>query len=435
MMRSMFAGVTGLRSHQVAMDVIGNNIANVNTVGFKGGRVIFQDVFSQTLRSASGPQLERGGTNAMQVGLGMTMASIDVLHTPGSMQFTGRDTDMSVEGDGFFILREGGINTFTRAGNFGLDSTGYLVSPTGARVQGWMAHSDGTFGPRDQNSIGDVRIPAGEAVLAEATSRIVLARNLDAGAPVGTMHATSVDAFDSLGRQHSIKVVLVKDDAGVWSWGVPDPDDPDAYLGSGPTEGPYAAAPPSSLPGSAGVLLFEPDGTLTDDDDIADNSVTGTVTIPLDDTDDLVITLDFTALTQSAAPEGSTVIVSDRNGMAMGTLESYAVDSAGVISGVYSNGLRRPLAQVALAVFTNRGGLMRTGANSFIDSNNSGLPEIGAPGTGARGRVAPSNLEMSNVDLSQEFTSMITTQRGFQANSRVITTSDEMLQELVNIKR
>ncbi|HPZ85821.1 MAG: flagellar hook protein FlgE [Bacillota bacterium] len=406
MMRSLFSAVSGLRVHQTRMDVIGNNIANVNTPGYKSSRVTFQELFSQTLRGAGSPTgtsaSERGGTNPMQVGLGVSIASIDTIHTPGNLQPTSRPTDLAIEGEGFFVVQDGETLAYTRVGNFSLDALGVLVDPEGRKVLGWTADEDGsisTSGP-----LGALRIPFGDWIDAQPTSRVEWIKNLDAEATVGFSKTTSVTVYDSLGRAHSIQVNFEKTGSNTWEWKALLPD------GTEPS----------------GTITFDTEGRVVD---VSENQFSFTP----EGADSVVITMDFTKLTQVAGP--TTVEAGVTDGWPGGSLESFSFDSNGVITGFYSNGRIRVLGQIAVAGFANPSGLIKTGKNLYIQSNNSGRPEIGAAGTGGRGTIAPSSLEMSNVDLAEEFTQMIITQRGFQANSRVITVSDELLQELVNLKR
>ncbi len=406
MMRSLFAGVSGLRTEQVAMDVIGNNIANVNTVGFKSSRVTFRELFSQTLRGASEPTTDRGGTNPQQVGLGTALGNIDVLFTQGNLQTTGKDTDLAIQGGGFFVVKAGQNTYYTRAGAFGLDAQGYLIDPgTGYRVQGWTANG-GVFPTKDEKNLTDLQIPVGQPVQAQPTANMQYSYNLDASAATGTTYTTKRDVYDSLGTSHTVEITFTKTGNNAWSW--------------------TASVDGTSGAGS-GSITFDSTGKIT-------GGQTGTVTATLTNgANPLNVTVDFSAITQFAGP--TTVEATYRDGFPMGTLQQFTIDQSGVITGVYSNGYSQPLGQVAVALFSNPSGLLKAGDNMYSSSNNSGLEQIGEPGTGGRGAVAPGTLEMSNVDLAQEFIEMITTQRGFQANSRVITTSDEMLQELANIKR
>lgn len=392
------------------MDVIGNNIANVNTPGFKSSRVTFQEVFSQTLRGASSPsgqsQTERGGTNPMQVGLGVSIGSIDTIHTPGNLQPTSRPTDLAIEGNGFFVVRDGQTMAYTRVGNFSLDADGILVDSEGRKVMGWAADADGNLpANRGATNLEPLQVEIGEEMTAQPTTQMEWIKNLDAEAEVGFVKTASITVYDSLGKAHSIQVDFEKTGTNTWTW--------QASLPDGSTTGP-------------GTITFNTDGRLDSVD--ADE-----FSFDPDGADTVTVTMDFSRLTQVAG--SSTVESGPTDGWPAGTLESFSFDANGVITGFYSNGRIQILGQVAVAHFRNPSGLIKTGKNLYIESNNSGTADPGTAGTGGRGTIAPSALEMSSVDLAEEFTQMIITQRGFQANSRVITVSDEILQELVNLKR
>ena len=282
MLRSLFAGISGLRVNQTMLDVTGNNIANANTTGFKSSTTVFSDTLSQMLTAASGGNTERGGTNPIQIGLGVQLAATMANFGQGSAQLTGRPTDVMLQGDGFFVLRDGAENVYTRAGAFTFDQTGVLVAPSGIRVQGY--------------------------------------------------------ALDAAGL---------------------------------PTGGPV---------------------------DVDLNMINATL------------------------PAGV-------------NLTSYSIGADGKVRGVFSDGVQRDICQLAVADFTNPMGLEKIGDTAFRESANSGAVQLGVAGQGQRGQIMAGALEMSNVDLSAEFTNLILAQRGFQASSRVITTSDQVLEELVNIKR
>lgn len=413
MMRSLFSAVSGLRAHQMRMDVIGNNIANVNTPAFKSSRVTFFEVFSQTLRGGSAPSdvsmSARGGMNPMQVGLGVSVGAIDTNYAPGSLQPTSRSTDMAIEGNGFFVLQDGSSRVFTRLGAFDTDGDGVLVDVEGRKVLGWMADANGVLpADRSESKLSPIKIAIGSNMPAQATTIVNWGKNLDSRSAVGTTKTLPVTVFDSQGNSHAVTVVFEKTGINQWSW---------TAMWSGGLAG-------------QGTLTFKTDGTL---DSASGTSGAPTITLSPPGVDTLNITFDFSQMTQVAGP--STADVASMDGSPSGTLESFSVDASGVISGFYSNGRTRPLAQIALAIFHNPSGLHKIGKSLFVQSNNSGQPEIGEPGTSGRGTIAPSSLEMSNVDLAEEFTQMIVTQRGFQANSRVISVSDELLQELVNLKR
>ncbi|MFO7246050.1 MAG: flagellar hook-basal body complex protein, partial [Bacillota bacterium] len=278
MMRSMFSGVSGLRNHQTRMDVIGNNIANVNTVGFKASRVTFRQMFSQTLQGASRPTNDRGGTNPMQVGLGMRLGSITPTFTPGNVQTTGSETDLALAGNGFFILRDGNRLIYTRAGNFIIDGEGYLVdAANGLRVQGWMA-SSGVLPTPGAGNLRDIRIRLGEAIPARATTRVELADNLDAAAQEGDEVRLTLDLWDSLGRPRSVELVFTRTAENQWNWA--------AYYDG------------TQLDNGAGVISFGADGSLVD-------VSPGSFTIPADQLDGasaMTVNLNFSGLTQYAAP-------------------------------------------------------------------------------------------------------------------------------------
>jgi flagellar hook protein FlgE len=436
MMRSMFAGVVGLRSHQFRMDVIGNNVANINTTGFKGSRVTFQDIFSQTIRGASGPTGDFGGTNAQQIGLGVGIATVDLVTTPGSLQLTGRDTDMAIEGNGLFILRAGGQLFYSRAGAFDRDAQGFLVNPaSGLRVQGWMARPDGTFDIKDQSTLTDLRIPVGDVIQPQATANILFGNSLNALTPNDSVHTTAVQVFDTLGRMHLIKMKFQKVDFNTWDIGVLDPtgNGVDEYLDIVQEEGDLGLGDTFGSGKTATIKFLE---TGLPDLDAMPMEFQFIFTPP-DFANDQTVTVDLFTVSQPALPGSteSTAAAVDRDGYPMGALDGFTVDQTGTISGIYSNGIRKNIGQVALSIFANPGGLVKAANNLYVSSNNSGLAQVGEALSGGRGRVSPANLEMSNVDISAEFTNLIVTQRGFQANSRVITASDEMLQDLVNLKR
>ncbi|MGB9813189.1 MAG: flagellar hook protein FlgE [Thermovenabulum sp.] len=411
MMRSMFAGVTGLRNHQIKMDVIGNNIANVNTIGYKKSRVTFQEALAQTIRGASAPQNARGGTNPMQVGLGMNIGAIDTIHTPSSLETTGNMTDLAIEGDGFFIVTDGQERYYTRAGNFGFDEEGNLVNTsTGYKVMGWQNAQSKT-----PQNISTITIKKGMMMPAKATSKVSFAKNLNAADTDGASYVIPFKIYDSLGNTHNLTITFTKNGTGSNAWDYTIDKDPnDNNL---------------TISNNTGTLQFTSSGGI----DLQTSSINNPVSINVTGADNINITLDFTNVTQYA--KETTVDLSYQDGYAAGTLLGIAIDSSGVITGVFDNGINQELAQIALCNFDNPSGLMKAGKNMYRESANSGVPQIGLAGTGGRGTISPGSLEMSNVDLAEEFTQMIITQRGFQANSRIITASDEMLQDLVNLKR
>lgn len=687
MMRSLFSGVSGLKNHQIRMDVVGNNISNVNTVGYKRSRVAFQEMMLQTIRGAGAPQTGRGGTNPAQIGLGVNTGTIDAIFTQGSLQSTGRVTDLAIQGDGFFILADGTDNYYTRAGNFDLDRDGNLIDKgSGMKVMGWVADSAGNI--NTSIPIGSINVPIGRTYPPTSTTTINYGGNLNAAATVGTQHQTTMDVYDSQGNVHRIittyaptesppgtkvpnswsytvsldssdtliqnylatyypnfstmstttqnqvlaqasqvfmggyasasgvgrvsgagvlvkaetagsagnnlsvttstsrgsstaiaspttvrvngnaaTVHLAKNTAGTvtatlddvvtainaggnayltgtgmganpsgitfeartagtggnaYSITLVDPgavgalsvtavgnaitvnlahngavvtstlqqvidainntaasnalvfaslDDPavgaqvaaaqavtnlangtdpgsmliGASLDAGATGSNLAEAEPSTLQlanGSAsnqtGSVVFTASGLV---DEAATRTANGATSPNLTNTfmfqpagTNWVQTVpDIKDLTQYTA--AFTAQARRQNGNPSGTLQSINVSKTGTVSGVFSNGFTMDLGMIGLAIFNNPAGLLRMGDNLSKVSSNSGSPMTGSAETGGRGTIVPGALEMSNVDLAQEFTDMIVTQRGFQANTRIITTSDEMLQELASLKR
>jgi flagellar hook protein FlgE len=412
--RSLFTAVTGLRNHQVKMDVLGNNIANVNTTAFKSGRVRFQDILSQNIRGASAPQPGRGGTNPAQVGLGMSIGAIDTIHTQGSMQSTGRATDLAIQGNGFFVMSDGPNRLYTRDGSFSLGADGDLVnSASGLKPLGWTADAAGVI--NTAAPLGTLNIPFGQRVTTRATANLILGGNLDAAAATGASGAylTEVLVYDSLGGLHTLEITFTKQASPdrTWRW--------EAFRI-------VPGTPPTRTSVGSGELTFDTFGNMT-------ASTGGPIAFTPTGAEALSITPDFSGLTQVVGP--SSALVRFQDGFPVGELDTFTIGKTGIISGVFTNGLVRDLGQLALAAFPNSEGLLKAAANMYQVSSNSGLPRVGVAGQEGRGIIETGTLEMSNVDLATEFTEMITTSRAFQANSRVITSSDELLQEVVNLKR
>ncbi|MEW5813898.1 MAG: flagellar hook protein FlgE [Spirochaetota bacterium] len=462
MMRSLYAGVSGLQNHQVRMDVIGNNISNVNTTGFKKGRVTFQDMISQTMAGAARPTDEIGGVNPQQVGLGMTISAIDTIHTQGSLQTTGKMTDLAVQGNGFFVLKSGQKEFYTRAGAFGLDENGTLVNPAnGMRVQGWMAQTvEGTTVINNSAAFEDLIIPIGSKDPASATSVVEIACNLDKRTAVlpptptpaqileGTW-STSFEIYDSFGDVHTLTLNFTRSPDAQNRWQaqvVVDPASPVPtntlvevgaannttntfeidFSNLGILEGLRDAQGDVQNQGRLQVqVAFD---ILNAQAPAGGPPVRQTFNLNLGEAGSVV-----NSVTQFA--EKSSTKVYRQNGYPMGYLENFKIDQSGIITGVYSNGTNRLLGQIALGTFVNPEGLEKGGENTYVISNNSGEANIGPSGVGGKGKFIAGALEMSNVDLAEQFTDMIVTQRGFQANSKTIQTADQMLQELLTLKR
>ena len=639
MLRSLMTGVSGVRGHQTLLDVVGNNIANVNTVGFKKSTVTFQDLLYQTSRGASSPQDNRGGINPMQVGLGVNIGAIETIHSQGQLQYTGNRTDMAIQGDGYYVMSDGGRTLYSRAGNFILDASGNIVqSGTGYMLKGYTLETD----PNDPTryikgtQLVDMTIPVGQKLPAKATtlsgfrcnldsrvgaylpmgfltngvkatgilngvdraitfgsgtdvnsfltikvgnqtiqmelngvdqntkrpkladntfaldgntynvtfdseSGVLKMKNADAGKPndaweyeLGAMmdyevfsvaendgtehhylvefndlgsqsgdrelvlwgvdnastisrfstnvtashdgtfvdpsgnglslgstfpvgelfavpsskgqgleirqgaasgdvlttinqripstHVTKLDVFDSLGNSHTLEVSWEKIDNNQWRWR--------AWL---PTESGI------TLKDNTGIISFGSDGK------IETASATPTMFLGFGalGAEDASIKLDFSGQSfgkeeiEGVTQYGSafTTKAYYRDGYEMGVLNDFAVGSDGTVVGVYSNGESRALYRLGLAIFANPSGLEKAGNTAFIESANSGIAQVVSPLEGGAGKISGGSLEMGNVDLSEEFVRLIIAQRGFQANARVVTTSDQVLEELVNMKR
>ncbi|HEY0118543.1 MAG TPA: flagellar hook protein FlgE [Cellulomonas sp.] len=402
MLRSLFSGISGLRSHQTMLDVTGNNIANVNTTGFKSSQIQFQDTLSQVLSNAGAAQDDQGGTNPAQVGLGVRVAGVTTNFTQGASQLTGRSTDMMIQGDGFFVVRKGNETYYTRDGSFDFDATGDMVLPgDGALVQGWAA-VNGVVDTAGQ--LSDLRVPAGTLMGAQGTASATYEGNLDASAADGSI-TRSIEVYDDLGTARNLNLTFTKSGA---DWTVTGTDDAGATSGAvaltfDPVTGALASTTPASTPASPATI-----------------TVGG-------------VTVDISSITGFSGVD--TVKAQSQDGHAAGTLQSFELGQDGTITGSFSNGLKQVIGRLAMAGFTNPAGLERAGGSLFSTTVNSGVIQLGTPGTGGRGTLAGGSLEMSNVDLSSEFTNLIVAQRGFQANARVITTSDDVLEELVNLKR
>ncbi len=456
MMRSMYSAVSSLKAHQLKMDVIGNNIANVNTVGFKGSRVTFQEVFSQTLRGAGRPQEGgRGGTNPQQVGLGVGVSSMDTFHMRGSVETTGYNTDLMINGDGFFMVSDtsGGANkNYTRAGNFGLDTDGNLVTPDGYYVLGYQADENGVL----TESLTGLKISKSLTSPPKATEKAIFEGNIDSNlaAPVvgppaipGGKFQSVMKVHDTLGNAHNIEMTFERTGNGTgtnaasireFTAYVSKVGEVDTSAGSPKTIKLYFNSA-GELCNTDGTIIYDADNplpsssiTISDGTNPNDPPVFGG-TGTFKGAEALNIKLDFNSLKSYSKDSDAAALKID--GYASGKLEDFTISANGEIEGVFSNGDVKLLGQVRLANFKNPAGLLKTGSNMYRETSNSGEAIMGSPGTGGFANLQPGALEMSNVDLSREFTDMIVTQRGFQANSRIITTSDEMLQEIVNIKR
>ncbi|VAX33837.1 Flagellar hook protein FlgE [hydrothermal vent metagenome] len=415
MLTALFSAISGLNANGTSLSVIGDNIANMNTVGYKSSRVAFGDVLSQTITGTSGNS---------QIGRGVIVSDISPLFTQGSFETTASALDMAIDGDGFFMVKENNSNFYTRAGQFTLDKAGDLVTPDNLKVQGYLYDSGGNA----TGVVGDISVASLNSA-PHPTANAEFSVNLDSRDSVtgpfdptntsGTSNfSTSMTVYDSLGNDHLLTTYFTKTAANQWEANVVTVTDP-------------ATDPPTYSVIGTQALQFDENGNLTTPDppeftDTFDFSPWGADSAQN-------VKFDITGMSQYGA-DSATVFLS-QDGFTSGSLKTLSVSEDGTITGIFTNGQTKPVARLALAKFTAPTELTKIGRNLYAESFSSGQPIIGEPGTAGIGRVLSSSLELSNVDLAEEFIKMIAAQRGFQANSRVITTTDDLLQEVVNLKR
>ena len=410
MINSLRSGVSGIRTHQVRMDIIGNNIANVNTPGFKRSRVAFNEVLSQ-LQLGVGRIAGGSGVNPSYVGRGVHVGAIDQDWAQGAFQTTNRPTDLSLSGDGFFLASNGSQNMLTRAGNFNFNSDGQLVTAAGLRVQGWAIDTNGDI---DMSQLRDVEVDfvAQGAASPKFTENLDLVGNLSADAAAGESITISSAIYDEQGTAYNVVIEFTKSATdNQWDYEV-------RYDG--------AAAPPPFATVN-GTVDFDIDGSLVSP---------ATVELTWDATyvtSAPPITIDLTDITQFSG--STTAAVSDQDGYTAGRFVGYSIDVNGVVSLNFSNGQHQEAFRLAIGNVYNPDGLLQLGENLYSVSAASGDLLLGRPGAEFETSVVAGALEMSNVDLATEFTDMIVSQRGYQASARVVTTSDELLQEIVQLKR
>jgi flagellar hook protein FlgE len=430
-LQAMYSGVSGLQAESQALSVVGDNIANSETVGFKSQRAVFEDVLGHSILAGSASSLP---------GSGVQIGAVQQMFTEGSLQNTGVSTDLALNGDGFFVVKGNvdGVssNFYTRAGQFNLDKTGTLVNPNGLKVQGYAANPDGTY----QAALSDVTAPTA-ALPAKETANMSIVANLDSTAavpalpfdaqnPANTSNTppVSMSVYDSLGNAHTINVYMAKTADNTWDYHA---------IMSGADANPPVAG---NVEVGTGTLNFTTGGAL--------NTVTTTTPITLNfgggATAGQTVAINFgtsiaaggTGLDGMTQFAGSmNVSAQSQDGYASGNFTGVSVDGQGVVTGLYTNGQKIPMAQLAVASFQDDQGLGRAGQNLWIETRDSGTAAMGTAGTGNRGAVSSGALEGSNVDLATEFVGLIQHQRSFTANSKTITTADQMMQDLLNIKQ
>ena len=418
------AGLAGLNANATSLSVIGNNLANINTVGFKASTVTFSDLVSQTVGGSS--------ENPMQVGLGVVTGSISPVFSQGSIENSTEATNVAIQGNGFFIVKGDGGQGYTRAGNFSFDNSGTLVTPDGYKVQGYTAvNTDKSIDTTGQP--GDIVVPPGVLRAPNPTSTISTLTNLNADAPVNATFTTSVQMYDVQGAPHVMTITYTKTAASTWSYAMTLPG---AEVTGGTNGTPY---PISQGNGGAGTLVFNDKGILStvNGNTPADVSVTTPTwangsaanTIKWD----LVNDNSVASITQYSSESATSS--KSQNGSAPGMVDDIAIASDGTITAKFGAGQTVNIGKIAVATFNNPKGLVKQGSNRYGESAAAGLPNIGTCGTGGRGTLIGNALESSNVDIAKEFTAMILAQRGYQANSKTITAADELLQDTLQLKR
>lgn len=480
MMRSLYSGVSGLKVHQTKMDVIGNNISNVNTVGFKSSSVNFSDILYQTTSNASGPNSNTGtaGINAKQIGLGASVASISTtMSVSGGSQRTDNALDIMIEGEQFFIVNNGVTNYFTKSGAFTVDANGVLCNPAGCKVMGWQVDpNDSSKTVADTVSELRVMSPDSMYIEPEATTNVFLSGNIDykdTQLTTDTGKTTTMSFYDNLGQSYMAVLKVVQSDEMTNAYKVSVTDILDSkgesifVVKTVEEDGTITYSPSSTITGftfGAEGESYTPEvdeeGNVTIDMegiDLVFDAATGKFssvgaeeggksilfTVETEPSPFQMIDVDFSSMTMYASSGSSSFScqrgsVADGSGAGkpQGNMTGISVDTSGRIYGSYDNGDTKLLCQIAVASFANAAGLEAVGNNLFAQTMNSGdFDGVGEDISSSGGKMNTGVLEMSNVDLSTEFTQMITTQRGFQANSRVITTSDTLLEELINLKR
>ena len=420
MLRSLSSAVSGMQSQQTFLDTIGNNIANVNTVGFRAATLSFADLLSQQLSNGASATATTGGINPAQVGLGTRVGSVNTVMSQGSLEQTQSPTDLAIQGDGFFVLSDGlGGYKYSRNGSFSIASNGVLANLAGNEVMGYPVNA--TTGLVDPNQpLQAIKIPIGDQMVAQPSTEIAFSGNLDqrldatAASPTAKSLQVNTDVYDALGQAHQVSLTFTKTNnaTDTWSWTASTTDPSATVSGSGtmafdPATGAYLDTNGSS-----------PDGTLS-------LTLTNGAASPVS------LNLTFGGITQNAATGN---VTGTTDGAAPGAMSNVSISADGSVMGRYSNGQQRLLGQIVTATFPNSEGLLRGADSTFTQSLSSGTPSVGAPSTGERGALNSGYLEMSNVDMTKEFSDMVVAERGFEASSRVFSASDQILQDLVNLR-
>jgi len=408
-MGSFSIALSGLEANRVALNTIGNNLANLNTTAFKEQSTTFEDLFYQQIGAS-------GSNNPLQVGVGTKVSATATDFLQGTILPTGSSTDVALNGEGFFVVQQGGVQAVTRAGNFQLSQAGNLTTVDGEQVMGYGV-SNGAV--NTNGGLVPLVIPVGATEAAQATQNVSITANLDAAATVGTQFTSPITMYDSLGTSHAATVTYTKTAANTWGYAI--------TLPSGDATG----APVNNT----GTLAFNSSGQLV----FPSGNVTG-IQFPglTDGASDLNFNWNFYSNgspTISQANSASTTTTTGQDGYASGVYQGFSVDANGVITAAFSNSHTATIGQLAVARVTNPQGLTMAGNNNFLTTAASGSATIGIAGTGGRGTIEDASLEQSNVDISTEFANLIVAQRAFEANSKTVTTFDAVTQATIGMVR
>lgn len=413
---ALFTGATGLQANSTALDVVGNNLANLNTVGYKSQRTLFQDAVYQALSPGSPGTANSGGTNPTQVGFGVTVGQIGTQFQQGVVTPTGRSLDAAIQGAGYFVLNNGNRTQFSRAGSFDIDANGFLVDP----ATGYLVQRNGLVGDPTPTQPGfqvpgdtRIKVPFGAGSPGVPTTTVNFQGNISSTLQVGQNRTTAMQVFDSLSASQTLTLTFTKTAANTYSVA--------------------ASVPNAAVTLSSATVTFDNSGVLLNPASITAN-VSG---LPGTNPQNIVLSFGTVGQATGVTQFGgvSTVAAVTQDGLASGVLTSVAIDNNGNLQGQFSNGRTVALAQLAIAGFNNEGGLLRTGQNYFSTGPASGEAIVGVAREGGRGGIQGASLEGSNVDVAIEFSRLIIAQRGFQVNARTVTAANETLQELANIIR
>jgi len=404
--------LSGLTAESTALSAIANNLSNQNTTGYKGTTVLFSDLFYQSLGTT-------GSGDPIQEGAGTQVSSNPALFTQGSVSATGVPTDVAIQGSGFFAVEKNGITSYTRAGDFSLDQSNYLVTSLGQQVLGYPA-VNGVV--NTGTAIGPIQLGVGTISPPAATSNVAISANLNASANVGDTFSTPVTVYASLGASHILTFTYTNTGPGAWNYSITIP-----AADVGATGNPVVV--------QAGTLAFNNTGQLI-------TPAANVAAIPVGPFADGAAGLSFNwqlynngagLLTQVAGPSATTSTT--QNGAGSGSLVNFTIGSDGTVTGTFSNGKTQALGQLALASFANNDGLQLQGNTDFTPTLASGSPVVGIPGTGGLGTLSGGALELSNVDIATEFANLIVAQRGFEADAKAVTTFDQITQDTINLKQ